>query len=196
MTLIPLWWTPLPWQAVALSLLVLIWAGSEVLYRLHGGIKSASDGISSQVIGAAMLFNIVMMIALGATHTGAIGWNAAPIATAGLIVATGGTALRYSAILTLGRFFTSAVLIRQDHDLVRHGPFRLIRHPGYTGVLLFGLGIGLTLANPLAAGLYVLTQGAALLYRIGVEERVMRESFGEQYDTWSQSTKRLIPFVY
>ncbi len=196
LSLIPIDWTPEPWAARALSLLILVWAASEVLYRLKGGIRSREDGKSSEAIGLAMLFNLAAIPLLAALRVGTVTWHAAELSVVGLAIAVLGTALRYWAILTLGRFFTSAVMIQSDQRLIQHGPFRLLRHPGYTGVLLFGLGVGLVFANPLASLGFILTQGAALIYRIRVEEAVLRQSFGVVFEDYSRRTWKLVPFVY
>lgn len=195
-SLFPTAWTPEPWQAQVLSLLVLIWAASEVLYRVEGRIKSREDGKSSEVIGMAMLFNLVLLPVLAATRIGHVPALAFEVSAAGLALAALGTGLRYWAILTLGRYFTSAVMIQPDQALVQKGPFRVLRHPGYTGVLLFGMGVGLAFANPVASLLFVLTQGAALVYRIRVEEAVLRQSFGPAFETYAQRTWKLVPFVF
>jgi protein-S-isoprenylcysteine O-methyltransferase Ste14 len=181
---------------VALSALIIAWIPSEVLYRLKGGIKSKEDGITSNLIGSAMLGNMVMLPLLGYLKWGAIAWHATAISALGLAITTLGVFLRYWAILTLGRFFTSAVMVLPEHQVVQTGPFRLIRHPGYTGVLLFGLGIALAFANPLAAVWFLGTQGPALLFRIKVEESVLGEALGEAYQTYRRRTWKLLPYVY
>ena len=56
-----------------------------------------------------------------------------------------GLILRWWAIITLGRFFTVDVTIEKDHELVERGPFRIVRHPSYTGVLLAFVGLALSL---------------------------------------------------
>jgi len=195
-SLIPPNWTPDPRAAVALSALIIAWIPSEVLYRLKGGIKSKEDGITSNLIGSAMLGNMVMLPLLGYLKWGAIAWHATAISALGLAITTLGVFLRYWAILTLGRFFTSAVMVLPEHQVVQTGPFRLIRHPGYTGVLLFGLGIALAFANPLAAVWFLGTQGPALLFRIKVEESVLGEALGEAYQTYRRRTWKLLPYVY
>jgi len=195
-SLIPPNWTPDPRAAVALSALIIAWIPREVLYRLKGGIKSKEDGITSNLIGSAMLGNMVMLPLLGYLKWGAIAWHATAISALGLAITTLGVFLRYWAILTLGRFFTSAVMVLPEHQVVQTGPFRLIRHPGYTGVLLFGLGIALAFANPLAAVWFLGTQGPALLFRIKVEESVLGEALGEAYQTYRRRTWKLLPYVY
>src|SRR4029453_1779281 len=66
---------------------------------------------------------------------------------AGVVLFVAGLLLRWWAIITLGRFFTVDVTIEKDHELVKRGPFRMVRHPSYTGVLLAFVGLGLTLGN-------------------------------------------------
>src|SRR6185369_10287810 len=67
-------------------------------------------------------------------------WASVALFVAGLF-------LRWWAIITLGRFFTVDVTIEPDHELVERGPFRIVRHPSYTGVLLAFVGLALTLRN-------------------------------------------------
>ncbi len=61
---------------------------------------------------------------------------------AGVVLFVAGLLLRWWAIITLGRFFTVDVTIEKDHELVERGPFRMVRHPSYTGVLLAFVGFG------------------------------------------------------
>jgi protein-S-isoprenylcysteine O-methyltransferase len=104
-------------------------------------------------------------------------------------------ALRLWAVLVLGRFFRITVIMQDEHRLVEEGPYRLLRHPGYAGGLLTIIGIGLAMGNWLA--LLVLL-AAVLLgygYRIRVEERALRQRFGERYDRYAASRWRLVPFL-
>ena len=68
-------------------------------------------------------------------------------ASAGVVLFVAGLILRWWAIITLGRFFTVDVTIEKDHELVERGPFRIVRHPSYTGVLLAFVGLGMSLGN-------------------------------------------------
>ena len=62
-------------------------------------------------------------------------------ASAGVVLFVAGLILRWWAIIILGRFFTVDVTIEKDHELVERGPFRIVRHPSYTGVLLAFVGL-------------------------------------------------------
>jgi protein-S-isoprenylcysteine O-methyltransferase len=114
----------------------------------------------------------------------------------GMILFVAGIILRWSAIIHLGRFFTVNVAIAQKHELIDSGPYRLIRHPSYTGALLAFVGFGLSLGNGLGLVCLILPITAAFLWRIHVEERALTEALGDPYRNYMRRTKRLIPFVY
>jgi protein-S-isoprenylcysteine O-methyltransferase len=107
-----------------------------------------------------------------------------------------GLAVRWWAIVTLGRFFTVDVTIEQDHQLVERGPFRLVRHPSYTGVLLAFVGWTLTLGNWAAILVVLLPIFAVFVRRMNVEEEALRNALGEKYAAYMRRTKRLVPGVY
>ena len=117
-------------------------------------------------------------------------------AVAGLILFLGGVALRWSSIFYLGRFFTVDVAIAQQHELIDTGPYRLIRHPSYTGALLTFVGFGLALGSWLALLCLILPITAAFLWRVRVEEQALTEALGDAYREYMLRTKRLVPFVY
>ena len=113
----------------------------------------------------------------------------------GILLVYAGIAFRLYAINVLGASFTSTVAITPDQRLIEAGPYRLIRHPAYTGVLITLLGFGLCYTNWLSLLVIV---GCALLgfsYRIRVEEHVLKAHLGQRYQEYMRRTKRLIPFV-
>jgi len=113
----------------------------------------------------------------------------------GILLVYAGIAFRLYAINVLGASFTSTVAITPDQRLIEAGPYRLIRHPAYTGVLITLLGFGLCYTNWLSLLVMV---GCALLglsYRIRVEEHVLKAHLGRRYQEYMRRTKRLIPFV-
>jgi protein-S-isoprenylcysteine O-methyltransferase Ste14 len=114
---------------------------------------------------------------------------------AGLALMALGIALRFYAVIVLGRFFTPVVMIGGDQHVVDTGPYRWIRHPSYTGALLAIAGVLVTSTNWLAL-VGILPVLAGLLYRIRVEERALSEELGEPYRSYMRRTKRLVPFVY
>lgn len=107
-----------------------------------------------------------------------------------------GLSLRVWSILSLGRFFTVDVAILEGHRLVQVGPYRCLRHPSYTGVLLVVAALALLLGNGIS--LMTATGGitAVLVQRIRVEERVLAARFGDEWAAHCDRTWRLVPFVW
>ncbi|HMJ05253.1 MAG TPA: isoprenylcysteine carboxylmethyltransferase family protein [Chthoniobacterales bacterium] len=114
----------------------------------------------------------------------------------GLVLFVAGLLLRWWAILTLGRFFTVDVTIEKDHELVERGPFQMVRHPSYTGVLLAFVGFALSLRNWAAFLVILMPICAAFLYRMRVEEEALSQALGSRYTDYMKRTKRLVPFIY
>jgi len=113
-----------------------------------------------------------------------------------LLLLVGGLVIRWIAILTLGRYFSTRVAIQQDHRLIQTGLFRLVRHPSYTGLLLLFIGMALSYGNWLSFAVIMVPFLAALLYRIRVEETSLIEVLGQDYLDYAQSTKCLLPGIF
>lgn len=143
-------------------------------------------GIGAAAIGALWLARMTQF---------AIGGGRALVAF-GEIVAVAGIALRIWAILTLDRFFTFVVGIADDHRVVQHGPYRVVRHPGYAGALLALAGAGIALGNWLSLLLIVVLPGLALGVRINVEETTLGAALGAEYHLYASRTARLIPGLW
>lgn len=107
-----------------------------------------------------------------------------------------GLAIRWTAILTLGRSFSTNVAIHATQTVHKTGLFRWMRHPSYTGMLLIFAAIGLRQRNWVSLAIMLVFPTAALLYRIHVEEFALTEAFGEDYLEYSRVTKRLVPGIY
>ncbi|MCI4345599.1 MAG: isoprenylcysteine carboxylmethyltransferase family protein [Thermoplasmata archaeon] len=106
-----------------------------------------------------------------------------------------GIGVRQWAIAVLGRYFSTSVRVLEDHRVVRTGPYRLVRHPSYTGVLLTIVGIGI--AGGSWEGLLLLLGVSALVfgYRIRVEERLLEARLGDEYRAYERETKRILPYL-
>jgi protein-S-isoprenylcysteine O-methyltransferase len=114
----------------------------------------------------------------------------------GVVLFAAGLVFRWWAIITLGRFFTMDVTIEKDHELVERGPFRLVRHPSYTGVLLAFVGYALTLRNWGAMLVILVPIFVAFVRRMKVEEEALSRALGDRYAGYMKRTKRLIPGIY
>ena len=114
----------------------------------------------------------------------------------GVAIFVTGAALRWWSIWHLGRFFTVNVALADDHRVVDNGPYRLIRHPSYAGLIaeLAGLGAAFQTLPSLLAVLIFPT--IALLYRIRLEEAALQTHLPGIYGAYSARTKKIVPWVY
>ena len=115
---------------------------------------------------------------------------------AAIAVMIAGLAVRWAAILSLGKAFSVNVAIRDGQTLYRSGLYRIVRHPSYSGMLICFAAIAIVEQNWISVAVVLLLPTAALLYRIHVEERALHEAFGAQYAEYSRVTMRLIPGIY
>jgi protein-S-isoprenylcysteine O-methyltransferase Ste14 len=104
--------------------------------------------------------------------------------------------LFWSAHRALGQNFSSSLVVRRSHTLVTHGIYAHVRHPMYAGFWLWAAAQALLLQNWLVALCGFAGFGILFFGRIGQEERLMLETFGEQYDAFARRTKRLVPWIY
>ncbi len=113
----------------------------------------------------------------------------------GVVVYAAGGGLRLWPVFVLGDRFSGLVAIQPGHTLVTGGPYRIIRHPSYLGLLIGMLGWGLAFRSWLGVLLAALMI-PPLLARIAAEERLLRQTFGGAYDAYRARTWRLLPGVY
>jgi protein-S-isoprenylcysteine O-methyltransferase Ste14 len=111
----------------------------------------------------------------------------------GLSVFLLGLALAVWARIYLGRNWGTPMSQKADPELVKTGPYRSIRHPIYSGIIL--AMIGTTIAVSLYWLIAVAVLGAYFLYSAVVEERFMASRFPDTYPAYKRSTKMLIPFI-
>ncbi len=183
-----------------LRAVIVLWPASEIvlaLFRRASRVSArARDRGSALLVWGAIALGITAGALLQDLDAGRIGLPWLWIGGAALTLILGGLVIRWSAILTLGRFFTVDVAIHGDHRIVREGLYRFVRHPAYTGSLVSFAGLGVALRSWISLLTIVAPFTAAILYRIRVEERALIEAFGSDYLEYSRVTKRLIPGVY
>jgi len=115
------------------------------------------------------------------------------IALAVMLFAVG---LRVWAAVTLGKFYSTTLLVAEDHHVVSTGPYARIRHPGYLSEILMWEGLAVLCSNLLLVIIFPIMTLLVYLYRISVEERMLNEKLGDEYIEYRRKTRRLIPFVY
>ncbi len=114
-------------------------------------------------------------------------------AVAGTAVFAAGIVLLGKAHADLGPNWSATPHIHDGQDLVTHGVYARVRHPMYAAYLLWGLGQSLMLRNWVAGPMMLASFAVLCVIRIPAEERLMEESFGDEYRAYARRTGRLIP---
>ena len=107
-----------------------------------------------------------------------------------------GAVLRWWSIWHLGRFFTVNVAVAKDHRVIDTGPYRFVRHPSYSGLLLQFAGLGLTLATVPAFLVVFIPPVVTLLHRIRIEEVALQAHMPEDYGAYMARTKKIVPRLF
>jgi protein-S-isoprenylcysteine O-methyltransferase Ste14 len=116
------------------------------------------------------------------------------IAWAGVILCVTGLSFCIWARATLGRNWSGTITLKEGHELIERGPYRLVRHPIYTGLIAMFLGTVIVLGH--AAGIAGLVLAFLSFWiKLREEERIMLKQFPDQYAAYQQRVKRIIPFV-
>jgi protein-S-isoprenylcysteine O-methyltransferase Ste14 len=141
--------------------------------------------------GIALDFSLSLLVPQAAFSS-----NRAPFFFAGVALMLLGLTLRWYSAAVLGKYFTFDVAIQSDQTLIEVGPYRLVRHPSYSGALLTLLGFGLALGNWVGLTVALFCLGSAYAYRIPVEEAALATVLGDAYKQYTKRTWRLVPFLF
>jgi len=174
------------------------WAFFEVVLRvrelLQGKVGRAHDRATRVFIG----LSVGAAIVLAFWARTAVPLLRAPAAARvlGVVVMWLGLAVRAWAVVTLGGAFRTTVEVDPGQAVVTAGPYRWIRHPSYTGLLLVIAGFGLALGNWLSFAACLVLPVPAIMRRIRVEEAELDRVLGDAYRSYRTTTTRLIPRVW
>ena len=177
-----------------------------IAFLLYWGIKSAGTKTTQRVEPATSrilrVLAILIVIVLLSTTRIPLPWLYRQLWPSGLWPFWIGAAITVAGLLFavwarkyLGRNWSSAVTIKQGHELITTGPYALVRHPIYTGILTGFLGTAIALSQ--VRGLI----GFVLLFlgfwtKLRIEEQWMRSQFGETYATYAHRTAALVPYLF
>lgn len=101
----------------------------------------------------------------------------------------------FTAAVTLHKFYSSTLIIRKDHKLIQHGIYKYVRHPIYFGTTLVFLGLPLCVGSLFGLATMALVI-PLFLNRIKMEEKLLIEEFGAEYERYRETSRKLIPFLF
>jgi protein-S-isoprenylcysteine O-methyltransferase Ste14 len=172
-------------------------AAGEVLQalRVRRGVARAS--LLAETVFRAMFFGAILLLPIGrALAPGAAIGGGIWLFALGMVIGWLGLLLRWWSFVSLGKYFTVVVKTSRDQPVVDRGPYRVLRHPSYTGLLLAFAGVGLMVGNWVSAVGAVGLVLIALIYRLRIEERALSAALGDRYREYAASRARLIPYVW
>jgi len=120
-------------------------------------------------------------------------------ATGTVLKLTGSILVIYASVINiagrvaLGHYWSDQIEISTDHRLVRSWPYNWSRHPLYGSMILFGVGMGLLMLNPIVVGAVLGVFVPAMRYRSVREEELLLDALGETYRTYQREIRMLIP---
>jgi protein-S-isoprenylcysteine O-methyltransferase Ste14 len=114
----------------------------------------------------------------------------------GAVIAWLGLPLRWWSFLSLGKYFTVVVKTSSEQPVVDRGPYRVLRHPSYTGLLLAVAGVAVMVGNWVGVVGSVGLVLTVVVYRVRIEERALTAALGDRYREFAASRARLVPYVW
>lgn len=174
------------------------WAVLEVSLRAREAVQGRGRTRHDHLTRVRIAASIGAAIGLGVLTSMQVPSLALPAAlgTAGIAVIWTGLLLRGWAIAALGSSFRTTVEVDAGQPVVTTGPYALIRHPSYTGLLLILTGFGLACGNGLAVAICAFVPLPAVVRRIAVEEAELTRVLNEEYRRYQERTDRLVPGIW
>jgi protein-S-isoprenylcysteine O-methyltransferase Ste14 len=186
--------------------LFLVGIASTVIIRAPHGSRSRKVAVVEsrrdrlEIVLLALMWIAGLILPLVAIFTPFLSFADYPlhpvVFAIGTVVLCLGTWLFYRSHADLSKNWSLSLEIRENHQLVTSGVYRLIRHPMYTAIFLTALAQALLLSNWLAGPAWFLAFLVVFALRRGREETVMLSKFGEAYGDYMNRTKRLIPHLW
>lgn len=113
----------------------------------------------------------------------------------GLLMTIAGVIFAIWARVTLGRNWSGIITVKQNHELVRTGPYALARHPIYTGVTFALIGTAVFFGE-IRTLILVIAALSVFIHKLKIEEQFMGQQFGPDYARYQEETKTLVPFIW
>jgi len=163
--------------------------------------RSNSEGKNNKDRRSLMILWVVIAVCftIGPFSAAYVTWpigNYVVVLYTGMAISLIGFAIRWTAIIQLGRMFTVDVAITDDHRLKTSGLYKIVRHPSYLGLILIIAGLGVCLNSILAFLVIFIPSFWAINHRIIVEEQALVAEFGEQYTDYKKRVSKIIPGIF
>ena len=184
-------WISYAWLALGVVWAVAAFASKRTVQRQGGPSRLLHVGL--MFLGIALIFNLYHWFDGGWLATRIIP-REEPFVLGGAILTLAGLLFCIWARMILGSNWSGSVTIKENHELVRRGPYQIVRHPIYTGILLGLVGTAFVY-GAIRGFIGVVICGFALWIKSQTEEHFMVQQFGEQYVQYRREVRALIPYI-
>ncbi|WP_158282283.1 methyltransferase family protein [Salipaludibacillus keqinensis] len=176
-------------------IITIVWLGEFVFFK-NRRVKDKKSTDTSTFPGILLSVLAVITASVFSRELAFLTFNSQLLLWTGIIFYAVGVILRYWGMLKLGKQFTRDVNVTGDDEIIGTGPFRVLRHPLYTGLLSALVGISFYTGSMIGLFLTFFLFMPFLLKRIRLEEEMLVASFGKDYEKWAETRNKLIPFIY
>ena len=178
-----------------------LWAAFLIYWQVKAVDTKTTQSIEPAASRIVRALTFVIAVVLLSTKRIPLSWLYGQLWPQGLwpfwvgaAVFVGGLLFAVWARVHLGRNWSRSVTIKQGHELIKSGPYAVVRHPIYTGILTGFLGTAIALSE--VRGFLVFALIFYILWRkLSMEEQWMRAQFGETYTEYAKQTAALVPYV-
>jgi protein-S-isoprenylcysteine O-methyltransferase Ste14 len=179
-----------------INIFVLIALGIWLIMAIYWVLKSKKNGILNEVIGLIKIIGSGLVVFLPAilnikflTYIPVF-----PIQIIGLLIVVFGFIICILAREYLSINWSGKIMLQERHALIQNGPYKIIRHPIYSGLLVMMLGSSIIIGN-LIDFIWVFFCLFGLFRKAKQEEKLLSGEFGESFEQYKNKTKMLIPYI-
>ena len=173
------------------TLLYLVW----ILAEMGVSKRETTQGDRTRDYGTCALYAVGQAVVfLSALLCSPVTSSVTVLHAVGLLIFVSGGSFRLLAIRTLGRYYSHIVREVDDHRIIQSGPYRIVRHPAYLGMIVANIGVVVFFFNPVTTAIFLLWLTPAIILRILIEERMLLQMEG--YEAYAARKKRLVPGVW
>ncbi|HEX6679821.1 MAG TPA: isoprenylcysteine carboxylmethyltransferase family protein [Gaiellaceae bacterium] len=195
---------PLPYSRLGAQIPFFVVMGIWVLLETRVRLRSRLNRRGARLERGSLLVLLALVYAglfggfelAGNAQGAAIADGRWPLFVVGIVLMCAGIAIRQWAVALLGELFTIDVRVHKGQSVIERGPYRWVRHPSYTGLILTFVGIGLALGNWAALIVLAVLPTAGLVVRIRFEERALLAGLGEPYRRFAATRPHLFPGLW
>jgi len=185
-------------QLITAYLLLITFFMLEFLLRKDKTAKSLNeseaDMKSTYLIGLTVFLVLILSVAFNFLGIGK--FNNEIISWFGVCMMVIGLSVRTWSMKTLSKYYTRVLTTTEEQEIIKRGPYKIIRHPGYLGTMLTWSAAGLAMQNLIIFVVGTCMMVIAYFYRINYEEKMLVDKFGDRFNDYKKHTWKILPPVW